>query len=97
MKTLGLNGATGELSERNHFTTEPIQFPVRIFVQNDWRVIEDEDALAELVWEVAPDAFTSRTECEGYVRSFICGGSKTSTAQKAERLPCMFDAMGYAV
>lgn len=96
MKTLGIN-ARGELSERNHFTTEQISFPIQIFVRNDWRVVEDADALAEIAWEVAPGAFMSRDECALYVRSFIRGGSKASTAQKAERLPCLFDAMGYAV
>ena len=97
MKTLGLNGATGELAERNHFTTEQINFPVQIFVRNDWRIIESEDALADLVWEVASGAFTSRDESRLYVRTFVLGGSKASTAQKSARLPCLFDSMGYAV
>lgn len=97
MKTLGLNGATGELAERNHFTTEAITFPVQIFVRNEWRVIGSEDALADLVWEVAGEAFTSCDESALYVQTFIRGGSKSSTAHKAERLPCMFDAMGYSV
>ena len=58
MKTLSVSGI-GELSERGSASTDEIAFPVRIF-DGKWHIIEDEAALADLVWDVGRTGFRDR-------------------------------------
>ena len=94
MKTLSVSGI-GELTERGSASTDEITFPVRIFA-GKWHVIEDEFALADLVWEIGNRGFRDRKECDFYVKNFVKGGSKLSTAQKARHSDCLFTAMNMA-
>ena len=94
MKKLSVSGI-GELTERGSASTDKIAFPVRI-LDGKWHVIEDEATLADLVWEIGNSGFRDRKECDFYVKNFVKGGSKLSTAQKAPHSECLFTAMNMA-